>query len=189
MPEKGSKPSYPDRYYEQLLFYAKSDLEWAKSGLERTTCFYHKPCCEARECVEKSLKAFLEATGKAVPELHSLRTLIDLCGQVDKGFLRLRAKCLVLQPYQHEARYPELPTYDFTLGMADEAVAIAAEIYEFVERKIQEIERRQGDSKDECLWVCRRSLEEVYAQLQITGGLRLGLKPHALRAHRKPPTR
>lgn len=148
MTNSSPKPDYPDKYYAQLLFYAKSDLEWAKSGLERTNHFYHKPCFEARECVEKSLKAFLEASGKAVPELHSLRTLIDLCGQVDKGFLRLRTKCLILQPYQHEARYPELPTYDFTLEMADEAVAIATEIYEFVERKIKEIEQRQGDSKD-----------------------------------------
>lgn len=148
MPSNSLKPHYPDKYYAQLLFYARSDLEWAKSGLERTNYFYHKPCFEARECVEKSLKAFLEASGKAAPELHSLRTLIDLCGQVDKGFLRLRSKCLILQPYQHEARYPELPTYDFTPEMADEAVAIATEIYEFVERKIKEIEQRQGDSKD-----------------------------------------
>jgi hypothetical protein len=67
---------------------------------------------------------------------------------VDKGFQRLRFKCLILQPYQHEARYPELPTYDFTPEMADEAVAIATEIYEFVERKIKDIEQRQGNSDD-----------------------------------------
>lgn len=133
---------YPSEYYAQLLFYAKSDLEWAKSNLERTNYFYHKPCFEARECVEKSLKAFLEASGKAVPELHSLRTLIDLCGQVDKYFLRLRSKCLSLQPYQHEARYPELPVYDFTQQMADEAIAIATEIYGIVERKIAQLQQK-----------------------------------------------
>lgn len=148
MTNSSSKPYYPDKYYAQLLFYAKSDLEWAKSELERTTHFYHKPCFEARECVEKSLKAFLEASGKVAPELHSLRTLIDLCGQVDRGFLRLRSKCLILQPYQHEARYPELPTYDFTSEMADEAVAIATEIYEVVERKIIQVQQRHEDSKD-----------------------------------------
>lgn len=142
------KPHYPDEYYAQLLFYAKSDLAWAKSRLEEATYFYHKPCFEARECVEKSLKAFLEASGKAAPELHSLRTLIDLCGQADREFGRLRSKCLILQPYQHEARYPELPTYDFTPEMADEAVAIATEIYELVERKILQIQQRRGDFKD-----------------------------------------
>ncbi|MEW6619626.1 MAG: HEPN domain-containing protein [bacterium] len=143
MRNKEIKPGYPDKYYKQLLFYAKSDLEWARSGLEDRTYFYHKPCFEARECVEKSLKAFLEAMGKSAPELHSLRTLIDLCGQGDKEFLRLRSKSLILHPYQHEARYPELPIYDFTPEMADESVAIATEIYEFVEQKIKEIERRQ----------------------------------------------
>lgn len=147
MKNNNSKPSYPDKYYAQLLFYAKSDLEWAKSRLETTTYFYHKPCFEARECVEKSLKAFLEASGKVAPDIHSLRMLIDLCGQVDKEFLRLRSKCLVLQPYQHEARYPELPIYDFTPEMADEAVGIAVEIYELVEQKIAQIQRRTGGSE------------------------------------------
>ncbi len=158
MTDNSSKPYYPNDYYAQLLFYAKSDLEWAKSKLERTNYFYHKPCFEARECAEKSLKAFLEASGKAAPELHSLRTLIDLCGQVDKEFLRLRSKCslrspttssygLILQPYQHEARYPELPAYDFTQEMADEAIAIATEIYETVEKKITQIQQKATKSK------------------------------------------
>jgi HEPN domain-containing protein len=145
MTNNNSKPYYPNEYYAQLLFYAKSDLEWAKSKLERTNYFYHKPCFEARECVEKSLKAFLEASGKAAPEFHSLRTLIDLCGQVDKEFLRLRSRCSILQPYQHEARYPELPEYDFTQEMADEAIAIATEIYETVERKIAQIQQKATD--------------------------------------------
>jgi len=87
------------------------------------------------------LKAFLEASGKAAPELHSLRTLIDICGQVDKEFLCLRSNCMILQSYQHEACYPELPTYDFTLEMANKAVAVATEIYEFVERKIIKIQQ------------------------------------------------
>jgi len=47
-----------------------------------------------------------------------------------------------LQLYQHEARYPELPTYDFTPEMADEAVAIASEIYDLVESKIRFLEER-----------------------------------------------
>ena len=96
MTDKSLKPYYPDKYYAQLLFYAKSDLEWAKSGLEKSNLFFHKPCFEARECVEKSLKAFLEASGKMAPEIHSLRTLLDLCGQLDKEFIRLRSKCLIL---------------------------------------------------------------------------------------------
>lgn len=142
MTEKSSQPEYPEKYYAQLLFFARSDLEWAKSKLERTTHFYHKPCFEARESVEKALKAFLEASGKAAPDLHSLRTLVDLCAQIDKEFLRLRPKCIILQPYQHEARYPELSTYDFTPEMADEAVAIASEIYDLVESKIRFLEER-----------------------------------------------
>ena len=137
-----NEPEYPDKYYAQLLFFARGDLEWARSRLERTTHFYHKPCFEAREAVEKALKAFLEASGRAAPDIHSLRVLVDLCAQIDKDFLRLRPKCLVLQPYQHEARYPELPSYDFTRRMADEAVAIAAEVFELVENKIRHIEAR-----------------------------------------------
>jgi HEPN domain-containing protein len=142
MNAENNQPEYPEKYYAQLLFFARSDLEWAKSRLERTTHFYHKPCFEAREAVEKALKAFLEASGRTAPDLHSLRTLVDLCAQIDKEFLRLRSKCIILQPYQHEARYPELPTYDFTPEMADEAVAIATEIYELVENKIRLLETK-----------------------------------------------
>jgi hypothetical protein len=60
-------PGYPSKYYAQLLFFSKSDLEWAASGLESATGFYHKPCFEARESVEKALKAFLEALAKQHP--------------------------------------------------------------------------------------------------------------------------
>lgn len=140
-------PEYPEKYYAQLLFFAHGDLEWAKSKLERTTHYYHKPCFEAREAVEKTLKAFLETSGRSAPDLHSLRTLADLCAQVDKDFLRLRPKCLILQPYQHEARYPELPSYDFTRRMADEAVAIASEVFGTVEAKIRLIEAREQRSR------------------------------------------
>jgi HEPN domain-containing protein len=142
MSAPNQRPDYPDKYYAQLLFFARGDLEWAKSRLEHETHFYHKPCFEAREAVEKALKAFLEASGHAAPDIHSLRVLVDLCAQIDRDFLRLRMKCLVLQPYQHEARYPELPAYDFTPQMAAEAVEIATEIYDLVERKIRRIETR-----------------------------------------------
>lgn len=81
------------------------------------------------------------------PDLHSLRTLIDLCSQIDKEFLRLRSKCVLLQPYQHEARYPELPTYNFTPEMADKAVTVATEVYELVEQKIAQIQQRAGKSE------------------------------------------
>ena len=57
---------------------------------------------------------------------------------------RLRTKCLILQPYQHEARYPELPSYDFTRRMADEAVAIATEVFDLVEEKIRRVEARDA---------------------------------------------
>jgi len=48
---EGQTLEYPPEYYAQFLFFARSDLEWARSGREAETGFYHKPCFEARECV------------------------------------------------------------------------------------------------------------------------------------------
>lgn len=128
----------PPKYYEQLLFYAQADLETAERSVREETRFYHKPCFDARECVEKSLKAFIEAAGKPSPPVHGLITLLRECGIIDKSFLQFRKECDILNRYVSDARYPAgLEDYDFTADTAIEAVTIAREIFDFVKEKIQ----------------------------------------------------
>ena len=128
----------PPKYYEQLLFYAQADLETAERSVREETRFYHKPCFDARECVEKSLKAFIEAAGKPSPPVHGLIILLRECGAIDKSFLQFRKECDILNRYISDARYPAgLEGYDFTADTAIEAVTIAREIFDFVKEKIQ----------------------------------------------------
>jgi HEPN domain-containing protein len=128
----------PPKYYERLLFYAQADLETAERSVREETRFYHKPCFDARGCVEKSLKAFIEAAGKISPPVHGLITLLRECGAIDKSFLQFRWECNIFNRYIFDARYPaEIEDYDFTTDTAIEAVTIAREIFDFVKEKIQ----------------------------------------------------
>jgi HEPN domain-containing protein len=133
------KPSYPEKYYERLLFFAQADLRTAELSLQDGAPFFHKPCFEARESAEKTLKAFIEAAGKDAPELHSLPALLRDCITIDKNFGIFRDKCQTLNRHQSEARYPDeaVADYQFTVEMATEAVAITRELFDFVRDKIE----------------------------------------------------
>ncbi|MCS6860383.1 MAG: HEPN domain-containing protein [Abditibacteriales bacterium] len=138
------KPLYPEKYYERLLFFAEADLRAAELSLQGGAPFFHKPCFEARESAEKTLKAFIEAAGKEAPTLHSLPPLLSDCIAIDKNFGIFRGKCQTLNRYQSEARYPDeaAADYRFTESMAAEAVGIARELFDFVRDRI---ERRKRD--------------------------------------------
>lgn len=133
------KPPYPEKYYEQLLFFAQADLQTAELSLQQGAPFFHKPCFEAHESAEKTLKAFMEAAGKEAPELRSLPALLRDCIAIDKNFGIFRDKCQTLNRYQSEARYPDeaVSDYRFTAEMAAEAVAISRELFDFVRDKIE----------------------------------------------------
>ena len=128
---------YPQQYYEQMLFYAEADLEAAERAVKEKTHFHHKPCFDARECAEKSLKAFLEAAGKQAPDVHSLRTLLRECRAIDKSFQIFQTKCEILNRYIAEARYPDDVDYYFTADTAHEATSIARGIFDFVTERIR----------------------------------------------------
>jgi HEPN domain-containing protein len=140
MSEQPKPPPYPEKYYERLLFFAQADLRAAELSLQAGAPFFHKPCFEARESAEKTLKAFIEAAGKQAPELHSLPTLLRDCIAIDKGFGIFRDKCQTLNRYQSEARYPDeaAADYKFTVEMAAEAVRLARELFDFVQAKIEQ---------------------------------------------------
>jgi HEPN domain-containing protein len=107
------------------------------SGQPRT--FWHEACFLARECAEKSLKAFLEAAGKAAPTVHGLTTILRECIAVDKEFGRFQSHCQRLSRYQDVARYPSLTDeYTFTESETTEAIRLARELFDFVCDKIEQ---------------------------------------------------
>ncbi|MCS6861889.1 MAG: HEPN domain-containing protein [Abditibacteriales bacterium] len=137
MSEQPPTPEYPAEVYARFLFYAEADLRAAEQVLQSSGGFWHVPCFLARESGEKSLKAFLEAAGKAAPDLHSLRTLCRECVAVDKEFGRFTKHGEILNRYQSEARYPMSLDYPFTQEKATEVVRLARELFEFVRDKIE----------------------------------------------------
>jgi HEPN domain-containing protein len=130
---------FPDEFYARLLFYAQADLHAAERVLQDSEGYWHLPCFAAREGAEKALKGFIEAAGKRAPAAHGLRTLLQECIAIDKGFGRFRPHCDLLAPYQAEARYPEEDQeYDFTAEEAADAVRLARELFDFVQAKIEQ---------------------------------------------------
>ncbi|MCS6861891.1 MAG: HEPN domain-containing protein [Abditibacteriales bacterium] len=133
-----ANPSTPPPFYERMLFFAEGDLEAAEAMVKSGNIHYQKPCFDARECVEKALKAFIAAAGREVPQVHSLRALLRDCMTVDKEFGIFQGKFETLARYQSEARYPEADEQEeFTAEEAAEAVRLARELFDFVRDKIE----------------------------------------------------
>nr|AEQ20600.1 HEPN domain-containing protein [uncultured bacterium CSLF42] len=90
---------------EAWLRFAEDDERVAalvlKDGPWNMVCFH------AQQGSEKCLKAFLRARTGDVPRVHSLAKLIELCGKVDRSFLRLKNHALSLDRYYIPTRYPE----------------------------------------------------------------------------------
>lgn len=126
-------------FYERMMFFAEGDLIAAEMMVNSGHPHYQKPCFDARECVEKALKASLAAAGREVPQIHGLVGLLRECTAVDKDFGRFYATCHTLRTYQAEARYPEIDDpHDFTAEKAAEAVRLARELFDFVRAKIEQ---------------------------------------------------
>jgi len=142
MSEPPGEHDYPGEPYDRLLYYAAADLQAAEAVLRLSNPFWHEPCFLARECAEKALKAFIEAAGRAAPEVHGLRTLCRECAEVDKGFLRFARHAQVLGPHQSAARYPPLGDYPYSREVANEAVRLAREVFDFVDAKIEQRKAR-----------------------------------------------
>jgi HEPN domain-containing protein len=138
MSEQPQPPEFPKEFYARYLFYAQADLHIAEKALQPPT-FWHAVCFLARECAEKSLKAFLEAAGKAAPTVHGLTTILRECIAVDKEFGRFHRHCQHLARYQDLARYPPMTDeYTFTEAEATEAVRLARELFNTVCAKIEQ---------------------------------------------------
>ncbi len=86
----------------------------------------------AQQAVEKLLKAFLTWREQEFEKIHDLRSLIELCGELDDGFRDHQDAVEPLTAYAVRYRYP---------GPADpsvEDVRRALEIVDRVERFVRE---------------------------------------------------
>ena len=119
--------------------FAEEDERMAEHALEEK--IYNQACFHSQQAVEKILKGFLRAKGKAFPKTHSLPEVLSICEKIDPQFAELEDNCLVLDRYYIVTRYPDalpgtLPEGLPDEGQAEEALSILRRVSKFVKGKL-----------------------------------------------------
>jgi HEPN domain-containing protein len=126
------------RRVSQWLEFADEDYRMAQLAMEEK--IYNQVCFHAQQCVEKSLKALIEARQK-VPKIHKLDDILELC-------LRLG---YMLEQYQNDIEFIDKfytsTRYPFIVGMlpgglpvkqdAEKALQIADTISNLVKKQLE----------------------------------------------------
>ena len=88
-----------------LLWYKQSVFDLKAAEVSQNTANYEWACFQAQEAGGKSLKAFLFLNRKRNIITHSIKKLIENCGEINnKFFILKRAK--ILDQYYIPTRYP-----------------------------------------------------------------------------------
>lgn len=90
-----------------------------------------------QQAVEKSLKAFLTWHDRTFRKTHNLVELGHQCGEVDASLKPLLQRAARLTEYAWKFRYPGEPE-EPSLEEAEEALAIARQVYEAVLARLPE---------------------------------------------------
>ena len=122
--------------YEAWLHKANNDLKSSLKLLEgddpiMDTAIYH-----TQQCAEKALKGYLAFKREPLKKTHDIELLVEICSAIDIEFEKLYDCSENLTPYATAFRYPDIylePDYDEVY----EAIGMAKEILEFVEKKIE----------------------------------------------------
>ena len=92
-------------------------------------------CFHTQQCVEKYLKGFLVFNGMKPRKTHDLVRLLNECSDIDSAFSKWEEACIQLTVYSVETRYPNY-SYEYSVAEAEEAIAFAAQIKNFVRSKV-----------------------------------------------------
>ncbi|GFP20871.1 hypothetical protein HKBW3S43_01056 [Candidatus Hakubella thermalkaliphila] len=126
------------RRVSQWLEFADEDYRMAQLAMKEK--IYNQVCFHSQQCVEKSLKALIEARQK-VPKIHKLGDVLELC-------LRLG---YMLEQYQNDIEFIDKfytsTRYPFIVGMlpgglpieqdAEKALQIADTISNLVKKQLE----------------------------------------------------
>jgi HEPN domain-containing protein len=115
---------------------SKAEGDFATAGRElraRTKPNYDAVCFHCQQCVEKYLKAVLQANNIRIPKIHYLLELLALILKFDTSYEFLRADLDTLEDYAVHFRYPgEFAEKD----QAQSAYQAAKVIRAFVQQKL-----------------------------------------------------
>ena len=120
---------------KKWLSQAKQDLDWTRANLREK--IWYGACFTAQQAAEKSLKAYLISKGKSIFKTHDLGALVTISKKYDPEFEQIKEDCAILTNYYSPARYPDTAEFMiFSKSKAEEALRLAREVFEFVERRI-----------------------------------------------------
>jgi len=114
---------------------ANDDVRMAELALGDTPPVCWGAAFHARRAAEKPLKALLTFHQIEFGKVHSIDCLVDLCTHVEPQVETLRPTATKLTDFAVEPRYP-FPRHEPTLAEAQEALAIARAVREFVLSKL-----------------------------------------------------
>ncbi len=89
-----------------------------------------------QQAAEKYFKGFISAYGKDPEKIHDLKTLVIRCRDFDRSFSELNDAAVYLNRFYTETRYAD-DYHAFSPGEAQQALAAALRIKEFVLKKIK----------------------------------------------------
>jgi len=97
-------------------------------------------CFHAHQAIEKYLKGYLYFNGQMPRKIHNLEELLKDCSALQPKFLEYLDACNKITAYYIETHYPTPAASEYTRAEAQEAIEIARNIVELVEREIEESE-------------------------------------------------
>jgi len=115
---------------------AADDLRLAELALSADPPVVWASAFHAQQAAEKALKALLTIHQIEYRKSHSIDYLAEICLEAEPGLEQLREAATRLTDFAVGPRYP-LPEGDPTRDEAEEALAIARRVYDFVQRRIQ----------------------------------------------------
>ncbi len=122
---------------------ALQDLQAAEWLLARPEPLSDAAGFHCQQVAEKALKAYLTWRDEPFEKTHSLVALVGKCLSFDPAFSELRTAAVTLTPYAVAVRYPgDLP--ELTREEAEEALALARQVWHFVLDRLPPAVRRWG---------------------------------------------
>lgn len=121
---------------------ANNDLRAAR--LLRDGQFWSLTCFMAQQAAEKAIKGYLRSCGETAYTGHGLTGLCHRCIAHDPESGQIMDACRRLGRHYIPTRYPDAmgddpPEEHYLETDADESIADAARVIEFVERKIEDL--------------------------------------------------
>jgi len=125
-----------NKLVEDWLIKAENDLETSKWIMKKDKPITDTAAFHCQQCVEKSLKAFLEFEKQSFKKNHNLTMLINSCSSVNSIFKTYDGEVSELIYYAINIRYPD----DFFMPSIDDvkfAIKTASNIFLLVNNLIK----------------------------------------------------